>query len=58
MPRLVQSHAACKHKPQINYHFESKSALWEAAVNHLFELLAQALDGVIPTKLTGIDVVA
>jgi TetR/AcrR family transcriptional regulator len=44
------------HQPQINYHFESKAALWEAAVNHLFGLLAQALDGVIPTKLTGIDV--
>jgi hypothetical protein len=28
MPRPVRSHAACKHKPQVNYHFESKSALW------------------------------
>src|SRR5271163_4625336 len=46
------------HQPQINYHFESKTALWEAAVNHLFGLLAQAFDGVIPTKLTGIDVAA
>ena len=46
------------HQPQINYHFESKAALWEAAVNHLFGLLAQAFDGVIPTKLTGIDVAA
>ena len=44
------------HQPQINYHFESKTALWEAAVDHLFGLLAQALDGVIPTKLAGIDV--
>jgi TetR/AcrR family transcriptional regulator len=44
------------HQPQINYHFESKAALWRAAVDHLFGLLAQALDGVIPTKLTGIDV--
>jgi TetR/AcrR family transcriptional regulator len=46
------------HQPQINYHFESKTALWEAAVNHLFGLLAQAFDGVIPTKLTGIDLAA
>jgi TetR/AcrR family transcriptional regulator len=46
------------HQPQINYHFESKTALWEDAVNHLFGLLAQALNGVIPTKLTGIDVAA
>jgi TetR/AcrR family transcriptional regulator len=46
------------HQPQINYHFESKAALWRAAVDHLFGLLAQALDGVIPTKLTGIDVAA
>ncbi len=27
------------HQPQINYHFESKTALWTAAVNHLFALL-------------------
>jgi TetR/AcrR family transcriptional regulator len=43
------------HQPQINYHFESKAALWMAAVDHLFGLWAKALDGVIPTKLTGID---
>ena len=24
------------HQPQINYHFASKDALWEAAVDHLF----------------------
>ncbi len=24
------------HQPQINYHFESKDALWRAAVDHLF----------------------
>ena len=34
------------HQPQINYHFASKEALWTAAVDHLFELLAQAMDGV------------
>lgn len=27
------------HQPQINYHFESKDALWRAAVDHLFERL-------------------
>jgi TetR/AcrR family transcriptional regulator len=46
------------HQPQINYHFESKTALWMAAVDYLFGLWAKALDGVIPTKLTGIDVAA
>jgi TetR/AcrR family transcriptional regulator len=33
------------HQPQINYHFESKAALWEAAVDHLFTALAEHLDG-------------
>jgi TetR/AcrR family transcriptional regulator len=46
------------HQPQINYHFESKAALWRAAVDHLFGLWAKALDGVIPMKLNGIDVAA
>jgi AcrR family transcriptional regulator len=36
------------HQPQINYHFESKEALWAAAVNHLFTLLRDAL-GEMPT---------
>lgn len=31
------------HQPQINYHFESKEALWTAAVDHLFGLLLTAL---------------
>ena len=31
------------HQPQINYHFESKEALWAAAVDHLFGELADAL---------------
>jgi TetR/AcrR family transcriptional regulator len=30
------------YQPQINYHFASKEALWEAAVDHLFGLLAEA----------------
>jgi AcrR family transcriptional regulator len=33
------------HQPQINYHFKSKEALWFAAVDHLFDLLGQAMDG-------------
>jgi TetR/AcrR family transcriptional regulator len=43
------------HQPQINYHFESKAALWEAAVDHLFRLLGEALDGVLPEELAGFD---
>jgi TetR/AcrR family transcriptional regulator len=44
------------HQPQINYHFESKAALWTAAVDHLFGLLGEALDGAMPADLTGMDV--
>lgn len=33
------------HQPQINYHFASKEALWNAAVEHLFSLLGEALQG-------------
>jgi len=44
------------HQPQINYHFESKAALWTAAVDHLFGLLGEALDGAIPAEPTGMDV--
>src|SRR5712672_2010401 len=44
------------HQPQINYHFESKSALWTAAVDHLFVLLRDAIYGVIPAKLAGVEV--
>lgn len=43
------------HQPQINYHFESKAALWIAAVDHLFGLLREAFDGLIPAKLTGVE---
>jgi TetR/AcrR family transcriptional regulator len=35
------------HQPQINYHFASKEALWFAAVDHLFDLLSQAMDGLV-----------
>ncbi len=35
--------AAGTHQPQINYHFESKDALWRAAVDHLFARLDQAV---------------
>ena len=45
------------HQPQINYHFESKAALWTAAVDYLFGLLGEALAGVIPAELTGVDAV-
>jgi TetR/AcrR family transcriptional regulator len=43
------------HQPQINYHFESKTALWTAAVNHLFGLLGEALGRVLPANLTEVD---
>src|SRR5215831_8700495 len=33
------------HQPQINYHFESKEALWTAAVDHLFAELARTMQG-------------
>jgi AcrR family transcriptional regulator len=44
------------HQPQINYHFESKEALWTAAVDYLFGLLGEALDDGIPADLAGFDV--
>jgi TetR/AcrR family transcriptional regulator len=44
------------HQPQINYHFESKEALWTAAVDYLFGLLGEALEDGIPADLTGFDV--
>jgi AcrR family transcriptional regulator len=33
------------HQPQIHYHFESKQALWRAAVDHLFAELGRAMAG-------------
>jgi TetR/AcrR family transcriptional regulator len=43
------------HQPQINYHFETKTALWMAAVDHLFRLLREAFDGVLPATLIEAD---
>src|ERR1700738_2958855 len=44
------------HQPQINYHFESKTALWTAAVDHLFGLLREAIYGVLPAAVAGVEV--
>jgi TetR/AcrR family transcriptional regulator len=41
------------YQPQINYHFESKEALWEAAVDHLFGSLGAAMGDLPPLDLTG-----
>lgn len=35
--------AAGTHQPQINYHFDSKEALWRATVDHLFGRLDEVL---------------
>jgi len=43
------------HQPQINYHFDSKEALWTAAVDHLFGLLAQAMEGLTFGEETFVD---
>lgn len=42
------AHRVDAHQPQINYHFASKEALWEAAVDHLFRLLGEAVDPIPP----------
>ncbi|MBI1814120.1 MAG: TetR family transcriptional regulator [Deltaproteobacteria bacterium] len=41
------------HQPQINYHFASKRALWNAALEHLFALLGDAMGGVVVPPRTG-----
>jgi AcrR family transcriptional regulator len=46
------------HQPQINYHFESKTALWTAAVDYLFGLLRETFRGVFPAKPTDIGMPA
>src|SRR5882672_3666383 len=46
------------HQPQINYHFESKTALWTAAVDHLFGLLRETFRGVFPANPIEIGVPA
>jgi AcrR family transcriptional regulator len=45
--------AAGTHQPQINYHFESKEALWQAAVDHLFERLDRAVAEFLGDDRTG-----
>ena len=46
------------HQPQINYHFESKTALWTAAVDYLFGLLRETFRGVFPPQPTEIGMPA
>lgn len=38
------------HQPQINYHFESKEALWQAAVDHLFKRLDVLIAEQLPAE--------
>jgi TetR/AcrR family transcriptional regulator len=44
------------HQPQINYHFESKAALWTAAVDYIFGLMGKALWGVLPANAGDVEV--
>jgi AcrR family transcriptional regulator len=50
------------HQPQIHYHFESKEALWRAAVDHLFAELDRAMErldfGADPARPTAVDTLA
>jgi AcrR family transcriptional regulator len=46
------------HQPQINYHFDSKRALWTAAVDHLFALLHADLGDLGPVPGDGDDPIA
>ncbi|HTO55383.1 MAG TPA: TetR/AcrR family transcriptional regulator [Myxococcota bacterium] len=41
----VIAERADAHQPQIHYHFDSKEALWKAAVDHLFAELGRAMTG-------------
>ena len=41
----VIAERADAHQPQIHYHFDSKEALWKAAVDHLFAELGRAMEG-------------
>jgi TetR/AcrR family transcriptional regulator len=43
------------HQPQINYHFESKAALWRAAVDYLFGLLRTALWDALPADPSDVE---
>ncbi len=47
--RAIARRAGC-HQPQINYHFSSKEALWEAALNHLFEQLHAEVGSAAPSE--------
>lgn len=44
------------HQPQIHYHFESKTALWTAAVDYLFGQLGQAMAGVLPAEPANVEI--
>ena len=44
------------HQPQINYHFESKAALWTAAVEYVFGLLYEAMWGVLPADTADVEI--
>jgi TetR/AcrR family transcriptional regulator len=44
------------HQPQINYHFESKAALWTAAVDYIFGLMGKVLWGVLPANAGDVEV--
>ena len=50
------------HQPQIHYHFESKEALWSAAVDHLFAELGRAMEGLDlgadPAHASAVDTLA
>ena len=50
------------HQPQIHYHFESKEALWRAAVDHLFAELGRAMEGLDfgadPARSSAVDALA
>jgi TetR/AcrR family transcriptional regulator len=50
------------HQPQIHYHFESKEALWSAAVDHLFAELGRAMEGLDfgadPARTSPVDTLA
>jgi TetR/AcrR family transcriptional regulator len=52
------AHRVDAHQPQINYHFDSKQALWTAAVDHLFALLHAELGDLSPATGSADDPVA
>ena len=46
------------HQPQINYHFDSKESLWEAAVDHLFAELIEDVGALSPDEIEDDDELA